>query len=192
MAKFLKSDKKKDEDKFSITPSSDPLLISHPFKLSSLSLLDSKENVLRPNHRHHPSPHHPGHHSDLVMSSNGSSLEDLYFPATKCFFESACGDLDEDQSNPSSDHEKLHGDSLEVPSASAATETQGKNSESSMSLKCLSRPTISSRCPEASQWNDHHLVINKLKSDGYIRSDRVFNAMLDVNFVNFGWSYSYR
>lgn len=194
MAKFVTSTDKS-EEQLSKTPSSEPLLIHHPF-MSSLSLLDSKENVLRPNHRHHHS-HHPGHHSDnLVMSSNGSSLEDLYFPATKCFLESGCGDLTEDQSNPSSpDPDKLNGDSLEVPSASAATsETQAaKVSEVSTSLKSLSRPsTFSSRCPETSHWNDHHLVINKLKSDGFIRSDRVFNAMLDVNFANFGWSYSYR
>lgn len=191
MAKFVSDS----EAEISKTPSSDPLSIHHPF-MSSLSLLDSKENVLRPNNCHHSHHHHhPGHHnSDLVMSSNGSSLEDLYFPATKCFLESGCGDLTEDQSNPSSpDPDKLNGDSLEVPSASAATETPVKNSESSTSLKSLSRPTFSSsRCPETSHWNDHHLVINKLKSDGFIRSDRVFNAMLDVNFANFGWSYSYR
>lgn len=190
MAKFVSDS----EAEISKTPSSDPLSIHHPF-MSSLSLLDSKENVLRPNNCHHSHHHHhPGHHnSDLVMSSNGSSLEDLYFPATKCFLESGCGDLNEDQSNPSSpDQDKLNGDSLEVPSASAATETSVKSSESSTSLKSLSRPTNFSRCPETSHWNDHHLVINKLKSDGFIRSDRVFNAMLDVNFANFGWSYSYR
>lgn len=39
---------------------------------------------------------------------------------------------------------------------------------------------------------EHRYIINKLRSDGYIRSDKIYQVMLHVNFANFGWSYSYR
>lgn len=38
----------------------------------------------------------------------------------------------------------------------------------------------------------HQQLINRLRSDGFITSDTVYQAMLSVDFANFGWSYSYR
>lgn len=38
----------------------------------------------------------------------------------------------------------------------------------------------------------HRYIINKLRSDGYIRTEKIYQVMLHVNFANFGWSYSYR
>lgn len=41
--------------------------------------------------------------------------------------------------------------------------------------------------------NEHRMVINKLRADGHIRTEKVYQTMLQVNFGNFGsWSYSYR
>jgi hypothetical protein len=37
----------------------------------------------------------------------------------------------------------------------------------------------------------HKQLIERLRSDGFITSDKVYEAMLSVPFSNFGWSYSY-
>jgi len=40
--------------------------------------------------------------------------------------------------------------------------------------------------------NEHRIVVNKLRADGHIRTEKVYQTMLQVNFGNFGsWSYSY-
>lgn len=46
--------------------------------------------------------------------------------------------------------------------------------------------------PDSLISHEHKKIVDRLRSEGIIKSDRVYQAMLHVNFANFGWCWTYR